>query len=107
MEQEYIINPEFKNNLLNDIENTGNELKEELKDELERLKNKINSRINSQINASKFEAIYALTVSKKEREKTMKDVKEVRLESWKKALKEANGDEEKAYAIYKKINTFP
>ena len=108
MVQEYIIDPEFKNNLFNDIEKTGKELKEELKEEFGRLLNKkINSRIDSQINASKFEAVYALTVSKKEREKTMSEVKEVRSEGWKKALKEANGDEAKAYSIYKKVNAFP
>lgn len=108
MVQEYAIDPEFKDSLFNDIEKTGEELKVELKEEFGRLlDNKINSRIDSQINASKFEAVYALAVPKKERERTMNEVKEVRLEGWKKALKKANGDEEKAYEIYKKANAFP
>ncbi|MAG01776.1 hypothetical protein CMI42_00405 [Candidatus Pacearchaeota archaeon] len=108
MVQEYAVNPEFKDDLFNDIEKTGEELKEELKEEFGRLlNNKINSRIDSQISASKFEAVYAFSVSKEEREKTMAEVKEVRSEGWKKALKEANGDEEIAYEIYKKANVFP
>ena len=59
--------------------------------ELKRFKNE-DGRKSSDV----FEKVYTSNVSKEEREKTMEEVKEVRTEGWKKALDDANGDEEKS-----------
>ena len=101
--QECNINPEFRNNIINDIEKTGEFLKSQLKVFLE----KSEKTIDSQVNCAKFEAVYGLIISKNERKKTMKEVKEIRNELWKNALTESKGDSKKAYTIYKKICSFP
>lgn len=53
----------------------------------------------------KFELIYAFYVSKRQRQATMRAVKETREEIWKEAMEKANGDTKKAYSIYEKICT--
>lgn len=88
--------------IFRDIERTGEELKEELKGfviDAQKI-------IDMQVNCSKFEAVYALTVSKKEREKTIKEVKEIRQGLWKESLKKAKGNPKNAYALYKEICAF-
>ncbi|MAG01873.1 hypothetical protein CMI42_00910 [Candidatus Pacearchaeota archaeon] len=70
--------------------------------ELKRFKNE-DGRKSSDV----FEKVYTSNVSKEEREKTMEEVKEVRTEGWKKALDDANGDEDRASIIYEKMNAFP
>jgi hypothetical protein len=102
-EQECVINKEFRNNVFNDIERTGEQIKEQMK-EFEAVMRK---KIDAQVNFAKFEAAYAFNISKKQREKTMNDVKEVRLEMWNEALKKANGDKKLAYNFYIKENSFP
>ena len=101
--QDCSINPEFKQEVFRNIEKTG----EGFKEQFEQLTQLAKKRIDSQVNCSKFEAVYGFTVSKKERQKTMKDLREVRNELWKDALKKAKGDVKKAYAFYDKDSSFP
>ena len=54
-------------------------------------------------NLCMFEFMYSLTLSKKEREKSTKSVRKLRDEYWKKAMKKADGDEDKAIEIYDKL----
>lgn len=96
-------NGNFINNIIKDINETGEEVKQQFKE----LSEKAQKRIDSKVNCAKFEAIYALTVSKKERKQTMKEVKEVRSDLWKEALKKAKGDTKTAYAFYKESCSFP
>ena len=102
-DQECVINKEFRNNVFNDIERTGEQIKEQMK-EFEMVMKK---KIDAQVNCAKFEAAYGFNISKNDRAKTMKDVKEVRQELWNKALKKANGDTKGAYSFYKKTCSFP
>ena len=108
--QECNINPEFKNELFFDIERTGETLKENLEEQSKELKEFLEvskKKIDSQVNCAKFQAAYGFTVSKKERLKTMKEVKEVRAELWREALKKAKGNTKNAYAFYKEACSFP
>jgi len=56
---------------------------------------------------SKFESAYTLSVSKKQRLKTMKEVKEVRNELLQESLKKANGNVNHASKIYEVLCAFP
>jgi len=103
MEQNCIVNPEFKNEILSNIEKTGEDLKSQLKVFLKQSE----KTIDSQVNCAKIEAIYGLTINKNERRKTMKEVNEVREELWGEAMNETKGDTKKAYAFYKKTCSFP
>jgi protein-disulfide isomerase-like protein with CxxC motif len=96
------VNKEFKNNVFNNIEQTG----ENFKQQFEKLMSIAQKRIDSQVNCAKFEAAYGLSISKKERQKTMKDVKEIRKELWKEALNKAKGKSTDAYEIYCEICSF-
>lgn len=88
----------FKN-----IELTGERFKQEFKE----LAAKAQVVMDAQVNISKFEAAYALSVSKKQRLQTMKEVKEVRNELWQESLKKANGNIRDASEIYEKLCAFP
>jgi len=70
-------------NIFKNIELTG----EKFKQEFQELAVKAQMAMNSQMNTSKFEASYALSVSKKQRMQTMTEVKEVRNELWQESLK--------------------
>lgn len=96
------INPELKNFLFENLEQTEENLKGDIEDFVILAKKKI----ESQLNRVRFEAAYGLSLSKKQREKTMQEVKEVRAELWKEALEKANGDTKKAYAFYKSSCSF-
>jgi membrane-associated HD superfamily phosphohydrolase len=90
-------------NIFKNIELTGEKFKQEFKE----LAEKAQMAMNSQMNNSKFEAAYALFVNKKQRMKTMSEVKEVRNELWQEALKKSNGDVNDASEIYEKLCSFP
>lgn len=107
MADQCTINKEFRDNVFNDIERTGEKLNEQLKGQMIEFQVIMKKRIDAQVNLAKFEAAYGFNVSKKQREKTMKQVKEVRQEMWKEALKKANGDKELAYTFYMEENSFP
>ncbi len=107
MADQCIINKEFRDNVFNDIERTGEELNEQLKGQMKEFGELMKKKIEAQVNFAKFEASYGFNVSKKEREKTMKEVKEVRQEMWNEALKKANGDTKNAYSFYIKDCSFP
>jgi|WetSurMetagenome_2_1015567.scaffolds.fasta_scaffold74657_2 hypothetical protein len=96
------INEQFKDELFNNIEKTGEDLKKQFED----LLNLSQKRIDSQVNCSKFEAAYAFSVPKKKREETMKQVKEVRGELWKQSLREAKGNPNDAYEVYCRLCSF-
>ena len=102
-DQECIINQEFRNNVFSNIEKTGEQLKEQMKD----FEIVIKKKIDAQVNCAKFEASYGFSVSKNDRIKTIKEVKEVRQELWVEALKKANGNTKNAYSFYKKTCSFP
>ncbi|MDP4039527.1 MAG: hypothetical protein Q8P57_03025 [Candidatus Pacearchaeota archaeon] len=55
----------------------------------------------------KFEEAYMLSVGKKQRLQTMKEVKEVRSELWQEALKKSNGNINDSYEIYEELCSFP
>ena len=97
-----IKNQESKN-IFKNIELAGERFKQEFK----QLAIKAQVAMDTQINTSKFEAAYALSVSKKQRLQTMKEVKEVRNELWQESLKKANGDVNVASEIYEKLCAFP
>ncbi len=88
--------------IFNDIERTG----EQLKQEFRKLSEQAQKKIESQVESAKFEAAYALRVSKENRKKTMQDVKEVRNDLWKQALDKANGDTKKALTFYDELCAF-
>ncbi len=100
-EQEIIF--EEKKDIFRDIEKKGEEFKEQFEVLFEHAKKSMNIIVEG----AKFEATYALSVDKKTREKTMKDVKEVREELWEEALKKANGDVNEAHNVYEKTCVFP
>lgn len=103
MTNQECINKEFRNNVFSDIEKTGEQLKEQIKG----FETIIKKKIDAQINCAKFEASYGFSTSKRDRIKTMKEVKEVRQELWNDALKRAKGDTKLAYSFYKDICSFP
>lgn len=107
MADQCTINKKFRNNVFNDIERTGEELNEQLKGQMKEFGELMKKKIDAQVNFAKFEAAYGFSVSKKERAKTMKEVKEVRQELWNEALKKANGDTKNAYSFYKMNCSFP
>ena len=90
-------------NIFKNIETAGERFKQEFKE----LAVKAQMAMNSQMNTSKFEASYALSVSKKQRAQTMVEVKEVRNELWQESLKKANGNVSDASEIYEKLCAFP
>ena len=90
-------------NIFKNIELTG----ERFKQQLQELAVRAQMAMNSQMNTSKFEAAYALSVLKKQRVKTMDEVKEVRNELWQEALKKSNGNINDASEIYEKLCAFP
>ena len=90
-------------NIFKNIELTG----ERFKQQFQELAVRAQMAMNSQMNTSKFEAAYALSVLKKQRVKTMDEVKEVRNELWQEALKKSNGNINDASEIYEKLCAFP
>lgn len=98
-----IQNPKESQNIFRNIELTG----EKFKQEFQELAVKAQTAMNSQMNTSKFEAAYALSVSKKQRLRTMAEVKEMRNELWQESLKKANGNVSGASEIYEKLCAFP
>lgn len=60
----------------------------------------------SLIETFKFNLIYHSKVSEKQEKETAKAVKNYRSKYWTKALKEANGNKNKAYKIYLKYSKF-
>ena len=64
----------------------------------------IRSVVKSMVKTFKFNFIYLQSVSEEQEKKTAKAVKEYRKEFWAKALKKANGDEEKAYDIHMNLH---
>ena len=103
MAEQCTIKKEFRDDIFKNIERTGEEIKEQMAEFQEIMK----KRIDAHVNLAKFEAAYAFNVPKKQREKTMRQLKEVRQEMWSEALKKANGDTKLAYSFYKKACTFP
>ncbi len=93
---------EFQN-IFKKIELTG----EKFKQEFQKLAVKAQMAMNSQMSTSKFEASYALSVSKKQRVQIMDEVKKVRNELWQESLKKANGNVRDAFEIYEKLCAFP
>ena len=90
-------------NIFKNIEIAGEKFKQEFKE----LAAKAQTAMDSQINSSKFEAAYALSVNKKQRMKTMAEVKEIRNKLWQEALKKSNGNINDASEIYEKLCAFP
>ena len=90
-------------NIFKNIELTG----ERFKQQFQELATRAQMAMNSQMNTSKFEAAYALSVLKKQRVKTMDEVKEVRNELWQEALKKSNGNINDASEIYERLCAFP
>ena len=99
---EQVQSPPFVKDIIEDIEETGEYFKQSLR-ELSEIGQR---RIDAKTNSSKFEAIYGLSVSEKQRTKTMKDVSDVRSELWNDSLKKAKGNTKDAYAFYKKASSF-
>ncbi len=93
---------ELKNDLIHDLEKTGENLKSQMKNQL--IKSIVT--IDSRVNSAKFEVIYSFAVDKKEREKTMGEVKEVRSDLWTEALRKADGNVNDAYIFYKELCYF-
>ena len=89
--------------IFREIEQTGEQFKEQFK----LLAEKAQKGMDSKVQSAKFEAAYALTVSKSQRNKTMGDVKEIRNGLWQEALSKANGDSHKASIFYEKLCDFP
>lgn len=92
-----------KQQFFEDIEKTGESLKQEFK----KLSEQAQKRIDSQIQSAKFEAVYALNVSKSKRTKTMSELADLRTDLWKQVLEKANGDSKKAAIFYEEICAFP
>jgi len=90
-------------NIFTNIERTGENFKEQFKE----LALKAQKSMDSKIQSAKFVAAYASSVSKEQRVKTMKQVKEVRQELWEKALKKANGNTRNTCDIYDDLCAFP
>ena len=90
-------------NIFKNIELTG----ERFIQQFQQLATKAQLAMNSQVNTSKFEASYALSVTKKQRMQTMNEVKEVRKELWQEALEKSNGNINVASEIYEKLCAFP
>jgi len=107
MPEQCTINKEFRDNVFNDIERTGEELNEQLKGQMKEFAELMKKKIDAQVNCAKFEASYGFSVSKNDRTKTKKEVKEVRQELWNEALKKSKGDTKNAYAFYKTNCSFP
>ena len=103
METQITKDSEKSQNIFKDIERTGENFKQQFKELEERARKDINSRVQS----TKFEAAYALSVSKKQRLQTMKEVKEVRDELWEEVLRKANGNTNDASEIYEKLCASP
>jgi len=89
-------------NIFTNIERTGEQFKEQFKE----LALKAQGAMDKQVNYAKFEAAYALSVNKKQRVETMKQVKEVRQELWEEALKKSNGDVDDACNVYDDLCAF-
>lgn len=89
--------------IFKDIERAGEEFKEQFK----QLAKNAQIGMDSKVQSAKFEAAYALTVSKEQRKITMTEVKEIRGDLWEQAMKKANGDSVKASIFYEKICEFP
>ena len=98
-----IQNTRESQNIFKNIDLTG----EKFKQEFQELAIKAQIAMNSQMNTSKFEASYALSVSKKQRVQTMTEVKGIRNELWQESLKKANGNVNGASEIYEKLCAFP
>ena len=92
-----------KQQFFEDIEKTG----EHLKQEFRKLSEQGQKRIDSQIQSAKFEGVYALTVVKSKRTKTMSELNEIRNDLWKQALEKASGDSKKAFIFYDELCDFP
>lgn len=90
-------------NIFRNIEVIGERLKQEMKE----MSLKAQKIMDNQIDTSKFEAAYALSVSKKQRIKTREEVKEVRKSLWEEALKKTNGNINDACEMYEKLCAFP
>ena len=103
MKMQNIQNTRESQNIFKNIDLTG----EKFKQEFQELAVKAQMAMNSQMNTSKFEASYALSVSKKQRVQTMTKVKGVRNELWQESLKKANGNVSEASEIYEKLCVFP
>lgn len=67
---------------------------------------KAEKQTNSNIYLPKFESVYAKSVSKDKREKTMKELKDIRERLWKKSLEKANGDTNLAFSFYEEACDF-
>lgn len=89
--------------IFNDIDQAG----ELMKKQLVELSAKLKRNFDTHIQSAKFEAAYAITVNKAQRNKTMNEVKEVRNDLWKQALDKAKGDTKKAYVFYDELCDFP
>ena len=63
--------------------------------------------LSIKMNSSKFEEAYILSVSKRQRLKTMTEVGEVRSELWQEAMRRADGNVNDASEIYEKLCSFP
>ena len=103
MKMQNVQNSKESQNIFKNIELTG----EKFKQEFQELAVKSQMAMNSQMNTSKFEASYALSVSKKQRVQTMTEVKGIRNELWQESLKKANGNVNGASEIYEKLCAFP
>lgn len=92
-----------KKNIFKGIESTG----ESYINQFKRLSEKAQKSMTNQMNMAKFETSYAFSVSKEQRKNTMFQVKEIRNDLWKEALKQANGDVNVASNIYDRLCSFP
>jgi len=88
--------------IFKDIEQAGQLMKQQLVE----LSDKLKKNFDTCIQSAKFEAAYAITLTKEQRSKTMNDVKKVRNDLWKQALDKANGDAKKAYVFYDELCDF-
>ncbi|MBS3083543.1 hypothetical protein J4423_01940 [Candidatus Pacearchaeota archaeon] len=92
-----------KQEIFKNIETTGKKYINQFKI----LAEKAQKSMANQMNMAKFEATYTLSVEKEQRKKTMFQVKEIRNDLWKEALKQANGDVNVASNIYDRLCSFP
>jgi len=97
---------QIKNGFVNDVISEINQTGETLKNDFAQLAKSAQKKIDSQVVSANFEAVYGLTTTKKQRKKTMGDVKEVREELWANALKKAKGNTNDAYDLYCKSCSF-
>ncbi|MDD5417316.1 MAG: hypothetical protein PHW96_00315 [Candidatus Nanoarchaeia archaeon] len=77
-----------------------NLIDERTKKAIELSQGMVKEAVETEMDLFKFEMLYAVTVPKTQREKTVKQIRTLRDTEWKKAIKEADGDEQKAFAIY-------